>query len=61
MKTEQVIFYDYTDNETHGGILVDDKYVICGCCGGVFDLDEGEIEIASKLSWVNISEEIKGE
>ena len=61
MKTEQVVFYHYADNTEYGGILIDDKYVICGCCGGVFELDDGEIEIVAKLNWVNISEEIKGE
>ena len=61
MKVEQVYFYHYADDKFYGGILVDNKYVICGCCGSVFDLEEGEIEIAVKLPWVNISDAISGD
>lgn len=61
MKVEQVYFYHYADGKFYGGILVDNKYVICGCCGSVFDLEEGEIEISDKLPWINISEAILGD
>lgn len=62
MLTEQVRFRCCIEkDEEYGGILVDNKYVICGCCGGVFELDDGEVEILEKLRWVPISEEILGE
>lgn len=68
MKIQQVKFtsFDEDDNEYFdlGGILVDDEYIICGCCGTVFPLDElrenGIIKYEI-LPWVNISNEILGE
>lgn len=35
------------------------QYVICGCCGGIFEPDD--VEILRKLEWLPISEEILGE
>lgn len=38
-------------------------YFICGCCGGVFELDElaeDGLEIVD-LPWVSLHDEIKGE
>ena len=32
--------------------------VICGECGGVFEIDDEEIEIVEILSWVDISDSI---
>lgn len=61
MKIEQVYFYHSEDDEFYGGILIDDKYVICGCCGGVFDLEDGKIKIYEKLPWIDISEAILGD
>ena len=61
MLTEQVKFRYIGEDTEFGGILVDNKYVICGCCGGVFELDDEEIEILKKLRWVPISDEILGE
>jgi len=63
MKVEQIVFVETdTDNPPFGGILIDDHYVICGDCGGVFDLAEGEVEIIKRFpNWVPISEEIKGD
>lgn len=51
-------------NNVNGGFLCDfdngDKYIICGCCGGIFDLNEVEIlEIYD--NWINLSHEITGE
>lgn len=57
METKQVKFID-TEGEEQGGILVDNKYIICGCCGGVFEVDEVHY---SPLPWVNISKEIIGD
>lgn len=58
METKQIIFRD--EGELLGGILVDNKYIICGCCGGVID-DLEEIEIVEYCKdWLDISEAIKG-
>lgn len=44
-----------------GGIYVengDEQYIICGCCGSVFDADE--VCIVEKYEdWFDLSEEIK--
>lgn len=67
----QVKFADFSDDELGwiGGIAFEDK-VICGCCGAVFEIsdiyDEAdeigfEGEPIKILSWVSISEEIKGD
>lgn len=61
MSVEQVYFYHFADDKFYGGILVDNKYVICGCCGSVFELEDGEIEISVKLPWVDISGAISGD
>lgn len=37
----QVKIYDIENNEFHGGIMLSDGSVICGCCGGL--IEEGEI------------------
>lgn len=47
----------------NGGIGVYDcgelQYVICGCCGGMFDKED--ITFIRALEWIPISEAIKGE
>lgn len=61
MFCQQVRFYVPDEEEEYGGILVDGKQVICGCCGGVLSIKEDEIEIREIYeNWVNISDEIKG-
>lgn len=37
--------------------------IICGCCGGTFDLEDvsSEIEIEKELPWVSLAEEISPE
>ena len=65
MITRQVRFrYKGDDNDTYfGGILIEDgeeSFIICGCCGIVFEIDEIE-EIQKYEHWVNISDEIIGE
>ncbi len=42
-----------------GGIMYQNK-VICGCCGGTFELNE-ICYLKEYKTWVNISEEITGE
>ena len=55
----QVVFTTMEDEpngrERLSGIAFKD-FVICGCCGGLFDLDRVKIE--EELSWVNLLEEI---
>ena len=59
---KQIRFRDLENNVTLGGILVDNEYIICGCCGGriyLEDMEEFEImEIYDK--WVSLSDEIIG-
>lgn len=61
MIAKQVDFYDNENQEYHSGILVDNNYIICGCCGGVFEINELD---ADKISiyddWTNIEETICG-
>lgn len=59
MNTKQVCFRAKGEDEFFGGILVDDEYVICGCCGGVVPIDE-IAQMESYHHWVNISDEIMG-
>lgn len=35
--SKQIKFSDLEDRSTHGGILLDNGDVICGCCGGLFE------------------------
>lgn len=45
-----------------GGIQLDNGDIICGCCGGIFEADDPDIEIIEVFdSWVSISDEIMGE
>lgn len=64
----QVKFYDVGDKHYVGGITYH-KEIICGCCGGVFDIEEiisdakedGIKNPITALRWVDISTEIVGE
>ena len=64
MITKQVRFRCEGDNTFFGGILVDDckeaPFIICGCCGGIIEMDD-ILEIQEYKNWVNISDEIIGE
>lgn len=64
----QVKFYDGL--EFVGGIAYQ-NYIICGCCGGIFQIED-VIEMAKandihfddaivELEWVSIEEEIRGD
>ena len=63
MIAQQVQFNDKNigEGEMLGGIMVDNEYIICGCCGGIFEVEEVGKENIFPLKWINISEEIKGE
>ena len=41
-----------------GGIAYED-YIICGCCGGIIQLED--VDEIKELNWIPISEEIMGE
>lgn len=62
METKQCIFSDGED--TFGGIYFkgvdrNHSYVICGCCGSIFELDEITI-LEIFPNWVDLSQEIMG-
>ena len=63
----QVKFWDVDGDHYIGGIAYRDE-IICGCCGGVFDISEIYESAPDTLEdpivvydWVNISSEICGE
>lgn len=58
----QVRWFDSVNNRWIGGIAYKGE-VICGCCGGVFELDNFKEDEVEELGgyWVNIEEEIRGE
>ena len=64
---KQVMFYDKVNQMKHGGILMDNGDIICGCCGGIIPADEigGEDDDHKILKvydfWVNLDEEICGD
>lgn len=59
MLIKQVKFKAKDEDEILGGILIDNEYVICGCCGSVFEKDD--VEIIQTLKWIPISDEIIGD
>lgn len=65
----QVKFWDYEGGHYLGGIAYRDE-IICGCCGGIFDINEiykfapdelKEDPIVVYNDWVDISYDIAGE
>ena len=64
----QVKFWDVDGDHYIGGIAFRDE-IICGCCGGVFDISEIyesapdtlEDPIVPYDDWVDISSEIRGD
>ena len=66
MITKQVCFRAEGEDAYFGGVLVskgkvptDGDFIICGCCGGIYHMDEVE-EMEPYENWVNISDEIMG-
>ena len=60
----QIIFKDLELNEICAGILTDERNVICGCCGGLFEAEEENqtwkiIKIYNK--WKNLENTICGD
>ena len=61
---KQIKFKDLENNVIHGGILLDDGNVICGCCGGLLEgIEEGETWKALEVfdTWENLDEAICGD
>ena len=65
-KPTQVAFWDYDGDHYVGGIAYED-IVICGNCGGIYDLDElyefapeGKTPVLVYDDWVDIGAEILG-
>lgn len=59
MEAKQVGFIP-EDEELHYGIMVNNEFIICGCCGGVFEINEVEL-VEVFETWVDISDEICGD
>ena len=57
---KQVKFHEIGENIEIGGILLDDGNIVCGCCGSLFEPEDVEI-IKEYESWIDLSEEIKGD
>lgn len=61
MIIKQVRFRCVDESAYFGGILIKDReqapYVICGCCGGVMEMDN-IAEIEEFKGWADISDEI---
>lgn len=64
---KQCMIYDKANNVSHGGILLDNGDVICGCCGGLIPADEigGEKNDTVILKvfehWIDLTAEICGD
>ena len=63
MTIQQVRFRPQGEQAWQGGIYInyhlEDAYIICGCCGALFEMDEIE-KYELYDNWVNLSEEIMG-
>ncbi len=60
---KQIRFFDRENKVEHGGILLDNGDVICGCCGGLIEADEFEhdnVVLEEYEDWVSLDEEIIG-
>ena len=54
----QVVFIDPNDGQTMAGIAYGDE-IICGCCGGIFEVAEVE-HIFQYDNWVELTDTIIG-
>lgn len=61
--TTQIRFFDIENNAVHGGIMLDNGDVICGCCGGLFKSSEQNKtwKLLEKYNWLNLDEAICGD
>lgn len=60
MKAKQVIFKDM-NGAPLAGIMLDDSRIICGCCGRVLNINDGEAFLVQELNWIPIAAEIGGD
>lgn len=59
MVAQQVEFWNEYNDEWTGGIMADNQYIICGCCGSVFECKNLKKEEIKPYSvWNDISDEI---
>ena len=66
-KPTQVMYWDVDGTHWVGGIAYGTE-IICGCCGGIIDIDEvyefAPEEVTNPIvifqDWINLSEEIIG-
>lgn len=57
--TKQVLFLDL-EGVVHAGLLLDDGYIVCGCCGSLMEPGDYLLLHVYK-EWVDIEEEICGD
>lgn len=57
--TKQVIFCDQ-EGTVHAGLLLDDGYIVCGCCGSLIEPDDYVLFHVYE-NWVDIEQEICGD
>ena len=63
---KQIKFLDTDNDVIHGGIMLDNGDVICGCCGSIIPSDEQRPELGFKLleeydTWTSLDEAIIGD
>ncbi len=61
---KQIMFKDIENESIHGGILLDNGDVICGCCGGLLKADEINqtwSNINTYDEWIDLDETICGD
>lgn len=61
---KQIIFRDLETHENYGGILTDERNVICGCCGGLLEAkEENQTWKIIKIynNWMNLENAICGD
>lgn len=56
----QVKFWDPDGGHYTAGIAYKDE-IICGCCGGVFEIEDGVVPIIPYELWVDLVSEIAGD
>lgn len=63
-RTKQIMFVDLENKTTHGGILLTNGNVVCGCCGCIFEADEEGVTWETLHvfdTWVGLDDEICGD
>lgn len=62
----QIKFKDLENDVIHGGIMLDNGDVVCGCCGCLIPADEMTPEQGNKIiekytTWISLDNEIISE